>query len=550
MAWITGTATDYRDMLDQLIENATSDHVDIVAIVSGGSGYAVDDLITITDGTQTSAAVFRVTSEAAGVIDGIRMEEGGAYTVDPDLTATTSHTVAPAGGTGATFNLTMNSEPWTVERRAQEAVSATIDDGGTGYTVGDDITLTLDGGGVIGSDALGVLPVFNVDTVSGGVVTAVSLVTAGHLEEIMDVDGGTGGNQANTTGGTGSGCILTVTYQDVAAAQEDVVVLSGPGEGGTDQILVGIRTFQEADQTGFLTCFNWNMVGLTEFNAGLPLHGQNNMSFGMDETTGANETLGGSYMVLKENDADPDITYWMSVTNRRIILACKVETATTAFYPSMYVGFLNQFATEAEEPYPLWIQGCTTRTNSHWSDTTIGRISGLSDCYAVSGKVSGPGQYRAVSNTWTSFLNYACVDTGSPSRISAKDFTVYPTSEVTILPQTDDQITVEALQGIYMFDIFPTTGVPGSPQVLLRPTPNTGDDVRVLVPLTPVATDNATGFTYTPIGEMDNCFWLSASDPTTDLTVEDVQKIGDDRYRVFSNGNQNSAFNFFCIKEE
>jgi hypothetical protein len=64
-----------------------------------------------------------------------------------------------------------------------------------------------------------------------------------------------------------------------------------------------------------------------------------------------------------------------------------------------------------------------------------------------------------------------------------------------------------------------------------------------------MVTDNPSGQTfYIPHGELDNCFWISASDATTNLTSEDVQKIGDVRYIVFQNGNQDEVFSFFCIK--
>jgi len=78
------------------------------------------------------------------------------------------------------------------------ALSATVAAGGTGYTVGDDITLV---GGT------GTASVFNVDTVSGGVVTAVSIVTAGSYT-VKPTD------PVSTTGGTGTGCTLNVTFDD------------------------------------------------------------------------------------------------------------------------------------------------------------------------------------------------------------------------------------------------------------------------------------------------------------------------------------------------
>lgn len=571
MAWIQGTATDYRDMLDQLIEIATSDHVDTVAIVSGGTGHAVDDLITITDGTSTHSAVFRVTSVAGGVIDGIQIEQGGAYTVDPDLTATTAWSTS-GSGVGATFDLTMESEPWTVTFRAQEAVSATIADGGTGHSVNDKLTLDMTGGGILGATGetyYGVAPVFNVDSVSSGVVTAVSLDTAGHLEQVPDVDGVTGGSQANTTsGGSGIDCVLTVTYQDVGSSQEDVVLLSAPGESGTEDILMAIRTFQDDDVTGFDTVFNWQMFALVEYNSALALHAQNNISPGADPSNGEIEhgsNEGGAYMILKENDADPDIEFWMSVTNRRLILVCKVEGPATTFYPSMYMGFLNEFGTDAEQPYPIYIQGSSSRHNSRWTDSIIGRITGLSDCYMANGTISGnspatrgPGFFRAETGAtvWAEFKNFACNDTGFPTRTTSgtKFHGVYPAFNPTLQPETDDQITnATSTNGIDFENIFPATGAPGTPDLLLRPTPNTGDDVRPMIPLTVITTrtegSNPTTREYQYWGEMDNCYWISASDASTNLTSEDIQKVGDERYWIFQNGNQSEVFNYLALKQ-
>lgn len=545
-------------MLDQLIEIVTSDHVDIIAIVAGGTGYVVDEIITFTDGTRTHSATARVTSVAAGVIDGIEMEENGAYTVDPDLTATVNHTSSLVG-INATFNLTMNSEPWTVQRRAKEAVSATIQAGGTGYTVGDNVVLSMNGGGVQGATGegtdYGVLPVFNVDTVSAGVITAVSLVTAGHLEETPDVDGVTGGLQADVTGGTGNDdAVLTVTYQNVAATQEDVVVLSGPGEGGSDDIFVGIRTHQEVDVSTFETVFNWQLFGLTEFNSALAMHAQPDISPGIEADIGDRSTTGGAYMVLKEDDADPDITFWISVTNRRIILICKVETATTVFYPSMYLGFINAFGTTAELPYPLYIAGCTNRSNAWWGDTQLGRINSFSEATASASFINGPSFFRIPqTGIWESFKNISANDISTPTRTMVSDFTLFPTGRITTTPPVNDTIVNEAVVGVTMGDIYPTqgqSGVPPAPTYLWRPTPNTGDDIRTLVPLTLIATDDPGIDLYEIYGEMDNCHWISASDPVTDLVSEDIQKIGNDRYMVFQSGNQTQVYNYWAVKVE
>lgn len=73
------------------------------AIVAGGTGYVVDDILTVVGGTFEQLCRLRVTSETAGVIDGIAVEREGAYSVVP------GNPVAVTGGSGgddATFNLT------------------------------------------------------------------------------------------------------------------------------------------------------------------------------------------------------------------------------------------------------------------------------------------------------------------------------------------------------------------------------------------------------------------------------------------------------------
>lgn len=84
---------------------------------------------------------------------------------------------------------------------AQRAASAVVAAGGTGYTDGDDLTLV---GGTFDTAA-----VFDA-TVSGGVVQSVSLLTAGYYTAVP-------GNPVTTSGGTGSGCTLTVTWEGVDA---------------------------------------------------------------------------------------------------------------------------------------------------------------------------------------------------------------------------------------------------------------------------------------------------------------------------------------------
>jgi len=111
MALSRGTSTDYDDLIDKLDEFITADHVATIAINAAGTGYVVDDILTVAGGTSTKAARIIVTTVGgSGEITAARIYDSGAYSVDPTLSAN-----AVTGGTGsaATFNLTMEVSNWT-----------------------------------------------------------------------------------------------------------------------------------------------------------------------------------------------------------------------------------------------------------------------------------------------------------------------------------------------------------------------------------------------------------------------------------------------------
>lgn len=135
-----GTATDYQDLLDQLVEIATATHVSAVAIAAGGTGYTVGDVLTLSGGTGTHATTVEVTSVAAGVVDGIKLRDGGAYSVVPSSPASTT------GGTGSGCTITVStstSTGWTAQRD-------------TTYTYNSisEKEVILEGAGLSGSDEI------------------------------------------------------------------------------------------------------------------------------------------------------------------------------------------------------------------------------------------------------------------------------------------------------------------------------------------------------------------------------------------------------------
>jgi len=541
MVFNSGTGiTTHVAMLDKLIEVVTSRNLTAVAVNAGGTGHAVGDIIdiTATGSTSTEVAKLEVTSVAGGVIDGIRVYRGGAYTVDPTTTTGNAQSATTGSGTSATFDLTFSAPTWTLNRRTQEAASATIGAGGSGYTVNDQLTVVLNDG--VSGDGY-VAAVFNVDSVSGGAVTAVSVVTAGNYEEVPT-------NDVTVTGGTGTGAELTVTWQD-ATAQESVALLEGSGSGGADEIHVGIKTYTQAN--GFDDAKNWAMFGATGYTASVAFQNQPGMDSNQidsDGTLTANDY--NAVMVLKPNDSDPDIGWWIHHNGRRIVLVCKVESATTTFYFSAYLGFLAQLATQTAYPYPLAVIGGTNDQNRLWKDST-NLTGGIVETInaAASSDPTGPGFLRLADGTWYPFA--AENSSSSSSRIVETEFGVYPFINRQALNLNES--TVSAGSGVDWTgganDIIPDNGVPGSAGVQLKPTPGSGDDYYWLFPPIVCRFDNSLFPTdYNVFGELDGVFFFSTGGNS--VVSEDRFVLGTKRYTIFQNGNRTQAWSYFAIDED
>jgi len=112
----------------------------VTALNNGGTGYSVGDILIFTGGTFSSAITVTVNTVSSGVITSFTIGNSGTYTVLPSNPIST--TVSPAGGTGATFNVTA----WSVRTG-----NFTITAAGSGYV--EQPTVTFSGGGGSGAAA-------------------------------------------------------------------------------------------------------------------------------------------------------------------------------------------------------------------------------------------------------------------------------------------------------------------------------------------------------------------------------------------------------------
>ena len=102
----------------------------VVTVNAGGTGYTVNDVLTLSAGTFTVAATYTVTAVSGGVVTAVSASSRGAYTVTPTTPAATT------GGTGTGATLT---PLWGV------SPTLTITNAGSGYV--EQPTITFSGGG-------------------------------------------------------------------------------------------------------------------------------------------------------------------------------------------------------------------------------------------------------------------------------------------------------------------------------------------------------------------------------------------------------------------
>lgn len=536
MTFNQGTSTDYIDLLDQLVQVMTSRHLESVALNAAGAGYTAGDIlgITGTGGTSTHLAQIEVLTVSGGAIATARVYTGGAYTVDP--TTVVANAATGGTGAGATFDLTFAQTGWTLQRRTKQASSAVIAAGGTGYSVGNVLTLQ---GGVLGEG--GSAATFTVATAPAGVVATVTLLSAGRYQVPPT-------NAAVTTvapsGGTG--CTLTVTYANVAG--DTSVVLTGDAGGSNIDPIVAIKTYTGLDESGVNVTKNWALFMATAYSAALPTHQLVGITPGFnttanDGTVTVSTSGDGAFVPLKAADAF-NMDWWLSVTGRRVHMVIKVRGASTTYYPSFSFGLLNPFGIASEIPYPGYVLGASDRVKVWYRDTTS-IFGGLGDPMS---RNNGPGFVRSSEGSWLKH--------NAPEIVSNTTLTPSYTAPANNVPRvflwplgygqpttTTDDITTDAASG----SAFDNSLLTAASAVRIYRTPNAAGDLFALFPLTFIQGDQTSGF-WRSFGEMDGVYWFDVGG--TAVASEDRFDQSGTKYRVFQSGTRIQPYSFFCLRED
>ena len=329
-------------MLRAIADIVGAIHVATFGIVAGGTGYVVGDVLTLT-GTGSGTAIFAaraiVTSVAAGVIDGIRVESAGAYSTAPDPTATS---IATTGGTGTGATLTVTlSTPY----------SATPVVAGSSYVVGDLITVTDFTGSVD--------PQFRVTAVTGGAVDTLVQHTLGTFA----FDEAPTATSA-TTGGTGTGLTVDIALIGWKTQRRDDVddetdfdwIARGSNLAGSDPF-IGIRTFTDSGSP------QWNLIGASGYVDAATFFQQPGISptFGPGARPLGTGTSGAGGIDCRVPLATTGtFELFVSVTGRRVIGVMRQTPVFEMFYLGLFSPQIDDPANKF--PLPLIVAGTSGRS--------------------------------------------------------------------------------------------------------------------------------------------------------------------------------------------
>lgn len=536
----TGIA-DHKDALSELVKIVTSNHCATVAVNAGGTGHAVGDIIDITNGAGVSDYVtqLEVTSVAAGVIDGVRVYNGGAYSVNPTPLTANAQTATTGSGISATFDLTYAATGWTLLARTQEL--DTIDSvaaAGSGYSIGNVLTAQ---GGALDTDGGGAEFTATVATVGGsGEVLTVTLTTRGRYE-VFPTD------PVIMAGGAGSGCTLNVTPRNITTG-EDIVVMQGDAGSSTAPI-VGFKTYSdETDEQGSNSVFNWAVFGMTSWGASSQLYQQPNITAGFDASDDITTSTSGDGAFVPLMDfavSGYNIDMWVSATGRRVVVTFKVRDATTVNYPHCAFGLLNQFGIVNEYAYPAFIAGTSDRKRVWYLDS-LSVYGGITE---VIQRLHGPTFVFQPTGSWIEVKN-ASIGSNQTTVVSystgndSPRAQVWPLGSSNVHENTIDQTFIAAPSvGFDQADLTLSVNA-----IRLYRTPDTGGDLFPLMPLSYLRNDSATDI-FTVFGEVDGVFWMDKAGEVT-LSSEDRIRQGSARYTIFQNGTRVNDWSYMALRED
>lgn len=216
-----------------------------------------------------------------------------------------------------------------------------------------------------------------------------------------------------------------------------------------------------------------------------------------------------------------------------------------------YAGFIDSFATEVEDPYPMFVGASSRATNLDPSASST-NITGLGECTTPPTNFqNGMWYYRSEDSAWLNVENSENVAAGIGQHV------MWPMGNVRKITSTpansSDLIAADGpvlfYDSIAKLDRAVSTrrlmNVPGSSPLMFP------------FPLTIISRANTNGSPSSTLdvvrGNLAGCFWVYNTDSagaTITAFALDYLTIGSDRYRVFHTHVQRQNYHYIAIKED
>jgi hypothetical protein len=585
MAFYIGQATDYHDMLDQLKNLAKDDHINVAAVINGGTGYILGDTVTLAGGTKVHEPEILVRGVTSGdYITVAAVNAGGTgYNIGDSLVpATGTYSVVPelevltlSGSAVATILI---KNPGVCSAQPSNPVATTSDGSGTGCEI--DFTFTAGTGiinavhiadaGVYSSQASNpVLQNTSSGAGTGAKFTVTYVDTAWEIMVDFEAEEATAAAvNAAGTGYTANDIVTVVGGTFPVAATVKVLTVGGSGEvltlevhteageysstpanpavvsGGTGSGLTLTMTWTAAaDERKYLMLHNTvtdQYVGWKGFKETVPetayvlqcagFTGFNSSGTPWEQHPGSTVLYAanaGTYCPLSGGGSPATINYWINIQDLRIAAFFRIASV----YPNFYVGSIDKYLTASEYAYPQLILGCTKATVPYnYSGVDY---AGMNNPGAVG--TTGPGFLRKPDGSLQLVKNWT-LNQGIPLKFS---------TEINITPAGG--VDYDGLPGYdwwYIGDnnwrtlFTESISISGSQYELLRIS-----DEFVLVPCTLVSEEPVRRI----YGDMIGVFTIN---PNSAVVPEDRIFVGTDVYRVFQNCNKTNRNFIFVIKED
>lgn len=451
MAWASGTATDFVDFLRLLRDYAAGliDPATHPTITSGGA---------VTTATAVGTLTFTGNAADTETITIGPLGNQRTYTFQTTLTNVDGNVHIGATSADTITNLieamTLGSGSGTDYAAAMTANYWVTASAGAGTSV----TLTANSGGQFGNA---------VATVSG-----IANATFG---------------AATLTGGVGW-YILPLGPSMTALpgsgyATDGEFYLAGPGSDPEDQIIIGAQSYRNAGAN----IFGFALRGYTGWNSALTF-----------------TTLAGTSQSCNVALDDASIACWFWVADRRLMALARIGTTDIL----CHAGFIQQFGTRSQYPYPLLIAGSV-------ADQTISYQSNLFSHSCMPDPAMTSAYLRWVDGTWHNYANYSSdAATRSAARIATGNC-IWPQRNP-VTPAETPSFTNQNEDTIFEAFLTATAPVISSTEI-------------GAYPIFPAVLINGTAPAL--VGRVDGlfaCFGLG-------LNSGDTLTLGGDTYDVFSN---------------